>query len=949
MSRFSPSGKLVCENEGPLDAEVVMIAESPAGEEMANKPSPRPLIGRAGRVFDLGLRKVSLDRSSTRIINLVPVRAPKDRFADHDPRDVEWARERLDEELASLTKAKVYVALGNNPLKWLVGDLPVGRDDSGEEASGKSEKEEGKSGGVISSWRGSVLPVSELRTSALQQSHEDYLRLLHTDVHPRLNEGASIVPTFHPAAIARQFGWFPWLTQDLRLARRVRDSGVPALPRREWFLNQPEQLLRLLEAECEHCSSTGQHVGVTYIDDLGRKVVDCQCSGVCLSCGGAGKRPVDLIGVDTELDPAWIVGIACDTEVHSFEWTESARPLVEALLTDERVMKVAHNWAHDFVFFRRLGIQVARRIFDSMGASNVIDSSLRKSLSPHISTRWTPWAYHKWLYSVDPLVYNAMDAIVCYDAYWPQIEDLQRLKLMDVVEHDHQLLWPLFDMQEFGFRIDEDERKRVEIEFAAKRKAEQATLTEMVKPIIDAKLSRFKKPHLFEVKRKCPCCGGGKLQAQHCWRCGGLPKQPKRRDDYFAFENGELHKKQTVKNLRLSLPLCRTCGGHGKVPKRLPFNPDSADQLADVLYRGLGIPPRRYKQSETVRVGQLEPLALQYPLVAQVVTTSRADTDYQTVARLAAGMDGRLHCVFDPFGTISGRVAGKEGLMEVGTNPMNLPRPARRFVVPDPGHLLLYPDMEQIELRAIALLAKFAGDSSLFELVKLADDKEAWLAAGFPLRKGKPDLHNLVAIDSQRIAPGFSREQSKRLEYASFYGARGAQLAKELTDEALRKKAQGDPEPGIVVSESITDVLIDSLLRGRFKAVARWHQAVEDELTRTHELRSPTGRRFTFHGYLFDKKTKGVKYETLKKAWSRQPQDVAAWVLAEGLQAIWASDDWGTLLRPLIHVHDALAMQTPEDRLDEGKAKAVSYLTREKFGMKFPAGIKVGRNWFECS
>jgi hypothetical protein len=77
---------------------------------------------------------------------------------------------------------------------------------------------------------------------------------------------------------------------------------------------------------------------------------------------------------------------------------------------------------------------------------------------------------------------------------------------------------------------------------------------------------------------------------------------------------------------------------------------------------------------------------------------------------------------------------------------------------------------------------------------------------------------------------------------------------------------------------------------------------------------------------------------------------MAAWVLAEGLCSMYYdSGEWGKLLQPLIHVHDALLIETPIERVEEGKALALKLLSRELWGMKFTAEMKTGNNWEECS
>ena len=60
---------------------------------------------------------------------------------------------------------------------------------------------------------------------------------------------------------------------------------------------------------------------------------------------------------------------------------------------------------------------------------------------------------------------------------------------------------------------------------------------------------------------------------------------------------------------------CEQCKGRGYNENWAPFNPGSDDQLKDVLYKGLGIYPRRYKGKVTVRYERLENIKNPPPLL----------------------------------------------------------------------------------------------------------------------------------------------------------------------------------------------------------------------------------------------------------------------------------------------------------------------------------------------
>ena len=864
--------------EGSVEAEILVVSDSPMATDTAER---RPMLGRAGKVFDLAVAKSGLQRHKMRILNLVPTRAPGDDFTRHSPADRAWGLELFRLELARMKNVKVVFAMGEHALHQLTGLNQIGK------------------------WRGSVLGAH-----SSEDTYENYMRLLGLDI-PAPLANAHIIPTYAPSDVAKQFPWHPWLFLDFEKGKKLLAGGELRRPKRSWHFND---LVALEEFASRVDAAPESHEG--------------------------------FIAFDTESWPDNIMGIATGDAVYSFIWDEKYRPALTKIMESKFILKVAHNLQHDLTWTaKKLGIKPALPWFDTMGGAHVLHPEMDVNLSPAIATRYTDWPHHKWLVDYDPLWYNGMDCVVAYDAYWPIMDELFKNNLYDVNKHDHALLEPLLDMQWFGFKVDEDQRVVAEQELNDKRSGIVDGLQQMVEPIVAEKIGKFEKPHLFRVMRSCECCGGGSKSRVNCWRCGGLVKKPEKKEDYANRWSGTTAKEKAtafycsgdnsescvplagtkVSTLRESLPSCRVCGGHGKVEKSLPFNPDSPDQVADVLYRGAGVRARKYKGVESVRVGQLEPLVGEHPLIQPIVEYARVNADFETVRRLHGGPDGRLHCVFDPLrGTGSGRVASYEGLVEVGTNAMNIPKEARRLVVPDPGHVFLYPDMAAVEGRALAVISK---DPTLIELFNDGGD-----------------LHALVRDDMRKLGfQDFSRDQAKRLDYAVPYGGEAKQIHKELVDEAFRK---GEGATKLTVGN--TELIIQTLLNGRYKGIAAWQRGVEEQLLRSRQLISITGRRFEWFDYIYDKKTKGVKREIVKQAYSREPQDIGAWVLAEGMMRAWQSGEWERV-RGLIHVHDALLFQTKEEDVEEAKALLEKWLTVELWGMKFLTNIKVGNNWKEAS
>jgi uracil-DNA glycosylase len=163
---------------GNLDADVLFIGEAPGFHE---DQQGLPFVGAAGQLLDRLLGEIGLDRSQAAIVNVVKCRPPGNR--DPLPDEIESCRPYLEAQLAHM-RPRVIVTLGNFATRFVL-DQPIG----------------------ITRARG-----------------RRYLRL-----------GATVVPTFHPAAALRggRFGGLSpidAIRQDLQVVRQVLDEAPPEPP-----------------------------------------------------------------------------------------------------------------------------------------------------------------------------------------------------------------------------------------------------------------------------------------------------------------------------------------------------------------------------------------------------------------------------------------------------------------------------------------------------------------------------------------------------------------------------------------------------------------------------------------------------------------------------------------------------------------------------------------------
>jgi hypothetical protein len=210
-----------------------------------------------------------------------------------------------------------------------------------------------------------------------------------------------------------------------------------------------------------------------------------------------------------------------------------------------------------------------------------------------------------------------------------------------------------------------------------------------------------------------------------------------------------------------------------------------------------------------------------------------------------------------------------------------------------------------------------------------------------------------------------SRDQTKRSTYGFFFGGDAKQMAIELTKDAFTK---GE---GITVDEAATErlrQLFYSLLPG----VRKWHHSSSAEVARSRSLKSLTGRKRWWLGYItqvvkssavrptdyvvqqFEKNGKRMSQilsrKVQKELWSFQPQDMEAWVLADAIERLatlgaqrglpvltpeqFANDPTQGLAQ-LLHVHDEVVISAPAARAAEARALIQEAFTVEMWGMTF--------------
>ncbi len=165
--------------DGNLDADLLFIGEAPGFHE---DQQGRAFVGAAGKLLDTLLGEIGLDRTKAAIVNVLKCRPPSNR--DPQPDEIESCTPYLEAQLQHM-KPKVIVTLGNFATRFVL-DQPIG----------------------ITRARG----------------------------HLYERRGATVIPTFHPAAALRGGRWggispIDALREDFQSVKRVLQR--PAAEREE--------------------------------------------------------------------------------------------------------------------------------------------------------------------------------------------------------------------------------------------------------------------------------------------------------------------------------------------------------------------------------------------------------------------------------------------------------------------------------------------------------------------------------------------------------------------------------------------------------------------------------------------------------------------------------------------------------------------------------------------
>src|ERR1051325_11719405 len=313
-------------------------------------------------------------------------------------------------------------------------------------------------------------------------------------------------------------------------------------------------------------------------------------------------------------------------------------------------------------------------------------------------------------------------------------------------------------------------------------------------------------------------------------------------------------------------------------PPRANINLDSQQQVSEAMER-LGIP-----LPDSTRNWKLQPLALQYPVVAKLLeyrTMQKALTSYgQNMIEFISPKTGRLHADFRQIGAPTGRFSC--------TNPniQQVPHAAeyrRCFMGHPEGRRLVIADYSQIELR---ILAEFSGDEAFTNAFKSGADLHKVTAA------------QVFGVTEDQVTKE-QRDFAKRLNFGVVYGI-GAQRFSMMT--------------GLGQTEA------EDVLRKYFATYCRLDAYLKDSANRAvdeKQARTASGRLVKFN---FDASDRQQISMTQRNGKNAPIQGTSADILKRALRLL--NDELRSTSGKIVNIiHDEIVVEVDQNEAETVAAK----------------------------
>ena len=406
---------------GPVPAKIMIVGEAYGAEEELRG---EPFLGASGQELNRMLAEAGIYRSECYVTNVVNARPPKNDLSewiavkkkDITPghvlvRDkwvlpiVEAGLHSLEKEIA-LVKPNLIIAFGNTALWALTGEWGIMK------------------------WRGSIL--------------------FHSG-------GTKVIPTYHPAAILRQWEWRAIAVNDLRRAERLSHEWAYT-PREKFYTLAPSY-----DAAYQRLDWLIEQVSEGHLEWID---FDLETRGGHIACAGLSWSLQEAICIPF-MSVRSVVGYWPEPEIEGILVWKLYR-----LLTHPKVKVRGQNLLYDCQYTYRHWHFVPRVAQDTMLSHHVMFPGTKKSLDYLASMYNEHYRYWKddgknWEPSMGEeqlWAYNCDDCTNTREVGEVTLNAIASLGLSEQSAFQHTLFFSVLRTMQRGVRIDLEKREAMRLE-----------------------------------------------------------------------------------------------------------------------------------------------------------------------------------------------------------------------------------------------------------------------------------------------------------------------------------------------------------------------------------------------------------------------------------------------------------------------------------------------------
>lgn len=357
-----------------------------------------------------------------------------------------------------------------------------------------------------------------------------------------------------------------------------------------------------------------------------------------------------------------------------------------------------------------------------------------------------------------------------------------------------------------------------------------------------------------------------------------------------------------------------------------PFNLNSTQQLAAVLFQELGLaPPDRTRKTSSghfsTAAAVLEELRHVHPAVDLILEhreLSKLRSTYTDALPAQVNpQTGRVHTSFSQTGAVTGRLASSDPNLQNIPIRTELGRQIRRAFIAGPGFRLLSVDYSQIELRIVAHVSE---DQAMMRAFHEDQDIHAATAAA------------VFGVAQSAVTPEM-RRHAKAVNFGLIYGMSAFGLSRS-TDLTLAE------------AENFVRVYFE-----RFPAVRRYLDETRRLAAERGYVETLLGRRRYFPQLMQGARAVPdvARNRAEREAINAPIQGTAADIIKLAMIRLPpALSSAGLGARMLLQVHDELVFEVPEAQLDP-TVTLVQQVMQSPMTLRVPlkTDAKVGVNWAE--